>query len=137
MQRNAKRSTRILGCSLVLAGLAGCTSQSDRDARAADEARRYQVAQHPWESANATPAATTLTGNATGAIAGTIKVAGIETEAARVIFVIDGSGSMIRKRNVGKKVRINTIGTERSEDYDKLLRQIAEENGGEFRHLGG
>jgi CheY-like chemotaxis protein len=43
----------------------------------------------------------------------------------------------IRKGNAGKKICINTIVTAQSDDYDKLLRQIAEENGGGFSHLGG
>lgn len=236
MHRELKRIIVIMFGTLILTGFTGCTSQADKDARAAEEASRYQSAYRAWTAAHPDPTTATLQGSAASAVAGKIKVADIETEAARVFFAIDGSGSMmeafarvrieiqrvikempptmcfnivvfaddgsklfkqgyvfaddkgkrdaeeylnrvgphgssdpvpafrtvfaaspdvvfvltdgdfpnsrqlleeISKSNAVKKVRINTIATMRSDDYDKLLRQIAEENGGRFARLGG
>ena len=42
----------------------------------------------------------------------------------------------IRKLNAGKGVRINTIAfMDRGEEYEQLLRTIAEENGGVFKFV--
>lgn len=44
----------------------------------------------------------------------------------------------IRKLNVGKKVKINTIAfMDRGEEYEKLLKTIASENGGLFKFVSG
>lgn len=44
----------------------------------------------------------------------------------------------IRQRNIGGKVKINTIAfVGRGEEYEKVLKQIAQENHGSFRYVSG
>lgn len=44
----------------------------------------------------------------------------------------------IRRRNVGRKVKINTIAfVGRGEEYEKVLKQIAQENHGSFKYVSG
>src|SRR5437763_13599773 len=84
---------------LAMLWLAGCASNRGREtARATDEAHRYELAQQSWQSKNAAALSPTKLGrNAEGAKSGKVSLCGIETDAARVIFVIDVSGSMMTK----------------------------------------
>jgi uncharacterized protein with von Willebrand factor type A (vWA) domain len=95
MHRATMRVLSLVGCYWILVGFSGCASQANQDTRASEEVR-YKLAQQESESRNATsPTPASLAKNAEGATAGKLAVAGIETESARVIFVVDGSGSMM------------------------------------------